>query len=103
MIYIHVLLFIIVQSEFTFCYINIFYIVSQPSKAYVVMKHFLLNFKLHTSIQSIHLQCTEKVQLECRVAGMETKQKSFLLDNGRLQYDTVKRAFDLDTLEIFIG
>lgn len=34
---------------------------------------------------------------------MESKTKSFLLDNGRLPYEAVRRTFDLVTLEIFIG
>ncbi|XP_076079902.1 WD repeat and coiled-coil-containing protein-like isoform X1 [Mytilus galloprovincialis] len=44
----------------------------------------------------------EVIQIHCKCPGMETKKKSFLLDNGRLQYEIVKTAFQLTTLEIFI-
>ena len=46
---------------------------------------------------------SELIQIKCECPGMESKTKSFLLDNGRLQYEAVRRAFDLVTLEIVIG
>lgn len=46
---------------------------------------------------------SEIIQIHCKCPGVETKKKAFLLDNGRLQYEIVKSAFQLTTLEIFIG
>ena len=46
---------------------------------------------------------SELIKIKCECPGMESKTKSFLLDNGRLQYEAVRRAFDLVTLDIFIG
>lgn len=44
----------------------------------------------------------ELIKIECQCPGMEPKNKTFLLDNGRLQYEAVRSAFELTTLEVII-
>ena len=72
-----------------------------------VLCDFLLEY--HVNVSQLFMYFTdvdifsELIQIKCECPGMESKTKSFLLDNGRLQYEAVRRAFDLVTLEIVIG